>query len=422
MQRGQSKDHRPDLAQVKLMTAALDPSGHAIACDVLPGHRSDSALYRPIIARVRQTLGRSGLLYTGDCKMSARATRADIVGHDDYYLVPLTEENRQQVDQWVNDIVDGEQSAELIWREDCLLGAGYAVQRPMSVSLEDREVQWDERVLVVRSQGMAERQNRALMDGLKKGEAALWALTRAPRGRKRAYEDEASLCTAIAEIEERYHIEGLLKVTWQREETALIRYLQRGGSGPDRPKRTEVRVRYVITSVERDDQAIEQRQRRLGWRIYVTNTPPEEMNITQAVLHYRGSWSLERDYHLLKDRPLGISPLYVRTDAQIAGLTRLLMVALRLLTLIETQVRQRLAEEETELAGLFEGQPNRTTARPTATRILRAFAREEITLTRIKLGPQHHWHITPLSELQSRILEYLGLPRALYDGLSCNST
>lgn len=422
MQRGQSKDHRPDLAQLKLMAAALEPSGHPIACDVLPGHRSDGALYRPVIARVRRILERSGLLYTGDCKMSARATRADLVAHGDYYLVPLTEENKPLVAEWINAIVSGEQSAELIRREECLLGAGYALQRPMSVKLEDQEVHWVERVLVVRSQGMAERQNRALMDGLRKGEAALWALTRAPRGRKRAYQDEASLRAAIAEIEKRFHIEGLLKVTWQREETTLTRYLQRGRGGPDRPKRTEVRVRYVITSVQRDEQAIEQRQYRLGWRIYVTNVLQEEMNLTQAVLHYRSACSLERDYHLVKDRPLGISPLYVRNDDQIIGLTRLLTVALRFLTLIETQVRQKLAEAKAELAGLFEGQPNRTTARPTATRILRAFAREEITLTRIEFGSQCQWHITPLSELQTRILAYLGLPAALYGDLSYNST
>jgi transposase len=33
MQRGHSKDHRPDLPQLKLMAAAAEPSGHRIASD-----------------------------------------------------------------------------------------------------------------------------------------------------------------------------------------------------------------------------------------------------------------------------------------------------------------------------------------------------------------------------------------------------
>ena len=32
----------------------------------------------------------------------------------------------------------------------------------------------------------------------------------------------------------------------------------------------------------------------------------------------------ERNYHLLKDEPLGISPLFVRKEDQIIGLTHLL--------------------------------------------------------------------------------------------------
>jgi len=40
------------------------------------------------------------------------------------------------------------------------------------------------------------------------------------------------------------------------------------------------------------------------------------------VLIYNGGWSLERDFHVLKDVPLGIRPLYVREEEQIIGLTR----------------------------------------------------------------------------------------------------
>ena len=181
-------------------------------------------------------------------------------------------------------------------------------------------------------------------------------------------------------------------------------------------------MRYVVTDVRRDEEAIAKQRQRLGSRVQVTNLPRAKMTLAQAVSHYRGGWSLEQGFCLAKDRPLGISPLYVRDDDQIIGLTRLLSLVLRLLTLIEIKVRQGLASGKETLAGLYEGQASRTTDRPTATRLLKAFARAEITLTRVELGGQLLWHITPLSALLERILDHLNLPGSLYDSLAVNSS
>jgi len=84
MQRGQSKDHRPDLPQLKVMAAAAEPSGHLIACDVHAGQCADDPLYTPLLQRVRGIVGRPGLLYAGDCKMAALRTRAEIAAHHDF--------------------------------------------------------------------------------------------------------------------------------------------------------------------------------------------------------------------------------------------------------------------------------------------------------------------------------------------------
>ena len=48
---GHSKDHRPDLPQLKVMLATLDPLGLPLATDVLSGQRADDPLYLPAIAR-----------------------------------------------------------------------------------------------------------------------------------------------------------------------------------------------------------------------------------------------------------------------------------------------------------------------------------------------------------------------------------
>src|SRR5215217_2779697 len=88
---GHSKDHRPDLPQVKIMISALDPLGLPVATDVVPGQRADDPWYLPAITRVREGLGRRGLLSGGDGQMGALETRALIHTGGDSYLCPVSE-------------------------------------------------------------------------------------------------------------------------------------------------------------------------------------------------------------------------------------------------------------------------------------------------------------------------------------------
>ncbi len=71
------------------MLATLDPLGLPVATEVLSGEKADDPLYVPAIKRVRETLVTSGLLYIGDCKMAAIATRGYLAAGGDRYLCPL---------------------------------------------------------------------------------------------------------------------------------------------------------------------------------------------------------------------------------------------------------------------------------------------------------------------------------------------
>jgi transposase len=88
MQFGHSKDN-PLLRQVKLMMATLDPLGMVVTSDVVSGQQADDPLYMPVIERVVATLARKGLLFVGDVKMSALATRTQLQALEQYYLTPL---------------------------------------------------------------------------------------------------------------------------------------------------------------------------------------------------------------------------------------------------------------------------------------------------------------------------------------------
>jgi transposase len=425
MQRGHSKDHRPDLPQLKLMAAAAQPTSHLLACDIVPGQSADDPLYLPLIRRVRQQLRQQGLLYTGDCKMAALATRAELVAAKDYYLMPLprTGDAADEIETWIEEAVQGKYKLQKLRRanekgKQVVFAHAYERQRQQDSVVAEQALAWTERVQVIRSLELAQRQARQLDERLQEAAAELPTLTPAVGRGHKQYREEEALRAAVAEVLERHRVVDLLTVTWQREEQQQTRYRGSGRGGPGRPTYTTTKVRYAITAVQRNEAAIEQTKARQGWRVQVTNLPVSRWNLREAVLLYNGGWSVERDFHLLKDQPLGIQPLYVREDEQIVGLTRLLTIALRVLTLSELQVRNGLAEADESLSGLYEGQPKRTTEHPTAARCLKAISRMEITATRVAAGEQVQWHVTDLPSLLKRMLKLLHLSPTLYTRLT----
>ena len=70
------------------MLASLDPLGLPLATVVVKGSQADDPLYGPAIEQVRAILYRQGVLYLGDSKMAAEATRALVQAGNDYYLMP----------------------------------------------------------------------------------------------------------------------------------------------------------------------------------------------------------------------------------------------------------------------------------------------------------------------------------------------
>src|SRR5881296_2005875 len=148
LQFGHSKDD-PTRPQIKVMMGALDPVGMPLATDVLSGERADDGLYIPIMERIRTGLKTPGLLFVGDCKMSALDTRAYLVRHQDLYLspLPLTGATAEAMDAWITDGVRQGETGELarIWRtnergHEVLAAEGYECER--TCGAPDSDVAW----------------------------------------------------------------------------------------------------------------------------------------------------------------------------------------------------------------------------------------------------------------------------------------
>ena len=409
-QRGHSKDHRPDLRQLKVMLAGLDPLGVLVGADVVSGNTADDGLYIPMIARLRANLPAQGLLYIGDCKMGALATRAYVAQTGNFYLMPLAQvgELPEQLGKWVDEAVRGKVKLQTVWDVEgkTPLGEAYEFRRTLKAQTETGMHQWGERVLVVHSAAYAQLAVRSLHQRLTKAQAELLALT-PPRARgQRQFTDEATLQAAVDAIVARYAVTDLLTITlkYDTERRSVRSY----GSSPTR---SEERQRYVV-QVKENRARLRKLEPRLGWRVYATNALTHTLPLEQAVLAYRDEWLIERNCARLKGRTLSLAPLWIHRDDHALGLTRLLTLAARVLAVVEYQMRRSLAQEHREVVGLFPGQPTRSTAQPTTERLLRAF--QTVSLTLVQKGPQIFYLLTPLTSLQRTILHDLACPANLY--------
>jgi transposase len=408
----------------KLMVASLDPLGLPVVVDVEAGQKADDPLYVPAYLRAKAIIGGVGKLVVGDSKMSALATRATIVKGEDHYLTPLAHEKDEPglldalLLPWVGRVnettpiflpeelaADGSQPAR-----SQALATGFVVSRQRTMLLNEKEVEWPERLLVVLSQSYRRTMQEALAKRLDKAEAALLALTPARQRGKRQIQDEATLKAAIAQIQQQQRVVDLFTVSYtQHISEKQVR------SYKDKPARLERTVRFQLT-VTRNQDAIAAAFFRCGWRIYATNAPDSRLSLQQAVLSYRDQYLEEHIFARLHGKFLSITPLYIQRDDHAAGLFHLLSLAVRLLALGDFQMRQALAKENASLAGIYDGNAKRSTATPTTERILKAF--EHINLLLLVVAPGV-WRsvLTPLSPLQERILALLALPTSLYTDL-----
>ena len=258
----------------------------------------------------------------------------------------------------------------------------------------------------------AKAEKQAFQARVEKAQTDLKALNQSRRGKKPA-QDLASFSHEAEKILSKNRVQSLFQLSFQEkvEQRSQRKYR-------DRPARVIEKRRFQV-DYTLDTVALEQQMQMLGWRVYATNHPAAELSLSDAVVVYRQEYVIERGFGRLKGQPLSLRPMFLQREDHIKGLIRLLTIGLRLLTLVEFQVRRSLKLEEGKLSGLYAGNPKRSTARPTAERLLANF--KEITLVLIDAGEETFADLTALNPLQQEILRLLDFPIEIYTCLGPQS-
>ena len=423
LQFGHSKDHRPDLGQVKIASTTLDPLGMPLVTIAVSGEQADDVLYIPAIEATRKSVGgKKKLLYVGDSKMGAFAIRSNLAQHEEYYLMPLskvqvsTELMTSYLDAF-DARPEGERVLEKAFATDkkgnkVVIAEGFTITETHCDTIwkdgKAHQYEWTEQRFIVLSSNYASKQEAKLEKKIKKADADLRKLVKRRRGYK--YPETADeLREGVAAVLDAHGCQEYLNVTVTQEIVSkqIRQYKQR-------PARVEKSTIFHL-DIKENTENIKEAYRLMGWRAYATNAPSDELSLSKAVDVYRDSYLHEHGYSRLKGNPLSLTPMYLQKEDQITGLIRLLSLALRVLTLIEFVVRKQLTEEGGTLQGIYAGNKKRKTKTPRTETLLSAF--KGITLTIIHDGEREWVHLNPLKPVQRRILQLLGMSEEIYKSL-----
>ncbi|HSX78383.1 MAG TPA: hypothetical protein VLQ80_07430 [Candidatus Saccharimonadia bacterium] len=346
--------------------------------------------------------------------MSALDPRASMVGHQHRSLSPLpfTGATAEAMEAWRTAGVAHSEAGTLarIFRthdrgHEVLAAEGEEVER--SCGVPGGAAAWTERVLVLRSPMQAQQQAAGLDTRLGHAEKTLAALT-PPRGRgKRQITDETALAEAIATVLQDHRVHGVLRVAWEKQIERHTPYGGRGRGAASRPQRGLETVRSHIPRLARQGDPSTARTQRCGWKALVTNAGHTRLSWQEAVVCSRHAYRVARRCNRLKSR-VHIAPLLVKRNEPIEGLTSLLTLGVRVLTVLEFVRRRSLERAHATLPGLHPENKPKMADKPTAERILQAFRKISLTIIKHGAGEEILRRLTPFSGVQEAILQRLG--------------
>lgn len=381
-----------------ILLATLHPSNIPVVTWSFSGDHIPSTSFTRILEQISGILPQQRRRFIGDALMAIELRGAIHRRNDEYlFLLPeASSDPAHPLTDYFPASVSLHFSAKHGSHDDLSAGRGIEWSVPASAEIDGMTIVWNERRIAVRSPVQAHLLEESLRSRLAHAEEALLALCERKRGKRRPRSLDA-LRDAAQAILDSYQVHGLLRLHFaeQIEERLVRRY---------RGRPTGIRVaRDVQLSVSIDNDALDQMTRRLGWQLFGSNIPQQELSV-DCVLSITASpvWGFER----LHGRPLSLAPHEVHTPELEIGLLRLLALGLRTLALLETIARLQLLRE-----GLLSATDDeRALSRTTSERLLDAF-RDIMLIPGVHRLPHT---ITPLSPLQQRVLHLLALSPEIY--------
>ena len=340
--RGHSKDHRPDLKHI-LLGMSVTPERIPILANVENGNLDDKTWNFTFIQKMREALSLEmweNLTYVAD---SALITQTNLQRLNDL-RVPF-------VSRLPDTFKVSEEVKRTAWAADEWQKIGPVGKGPDAAVYRfqpfERKIQGlPYRLMVIHSNKLEKRKAERFAKQLTTEETILRKALQ--NLEKTVFHCEADAEAAIQAFTTA-HASDYFHWTLGVETQSQPRKRNRRG----RPKKGEVPVYdtvYVpsVRDFRRNEAAIEAEKRRLSTFVLITNQKRELCPDPDVLKTYKGQEAVETRFRLLKN-PQFVDGFYLKTPERIEALGIVLVMAMLLYGLLEHRVRQRLAQEDEPL-------------------------------------------------------------------------
>jgi len=302
---------------------------------------------------------------------------------------------------------------EQVYTEDkkggqVLVAEGFEQQ--VAVNYKDIEGnlhQWQERRVFVLSTAYSNAQEKSLDNKLNDTLGLIKDLLVAKKGKK-IPKTKQELEQSVASVLDKQGLTGLLEVSiTEQQHTKQIRAYK------NRESRQEHWSTFEL-EISRNEQAIAKRKQLQGWQVYATTTSKEALSFENVVWKYRHQNRVESRFNDLRNKVVPLVPIFLKKDERVEALINLLMVCLKICAIVEFKVAKKLGEQKQQLDTIYEGNPKRSTATPTAKRLLKQFGDISIVILDNKDSFMPEIMMTDLKPIHFKIIDLIGFDPKIY--------
>ncbi|MFI5937355.1 IS1634 family transposase [Actinoplanes sp. NPDC051494] len=358
---GHPKDRRPDLKQIQAGIAVSADGAVPVFHQVYDGGAGEIAQVVDAMHALQDLADTPGFLMVGDSKLISYGNLSAMTDTAVWFLAPLAASRVPAglfagIDPAATVAVDyiAQRDAAKSAEQRCVYRVTEDVMHLPGPRKTDR-VHAVRRILVHSSAN----QNAAhTARQLKLGKARTDLDTLARTAGTRYHPDTAAVTAKADQISKKRRVGAYLRTTITTD--------------PDTGK--------PVFAWHFDQDAIDAETATDGWYALLTNLDPADADPAEVLRRYKGQTAVEQRYATVKG-PLAVAPIFLQTNRRITALITVICLALLIFSLIEREVRQRLAEQHRHDMTGFYAFDNRA-VRPTARLILHA-------LNDLRLIPAH---------------------------------
>lgn len=395
---GYSRDKRPDLKQI-IAALSVQQDGIPLLATIADGNAADGPNYAQHWLAISAMLGRSDFLYLGDSKLYCLERIREILSQGGQFLCPMPMSQKEQLK--IAELID---SGNIKFAEKELANKKYGLwETGFEIIGKDNEPV-SLRKIVVRSEALANTQNKSRKQRLIQAQAELAALKLGQYKLK----TDCAIEQAVNEILSRLKVKPYLNVEIEQKEVIKKVKIGRGRPGPD-VQFQEHKLKQYTLKIALLAPPIKQAEMMDGIYLLCCSLDKSLLSTEGVLQEYKGQNKVERGHRDLKG-PIALTPVFLHKPERVAAISLVCVIALQLLRLMEFNAHSQLLKLDELLQDLL---PNRlATSRPPAFKMLQALSTIDLLEVVTPLGSQ--FLLNKLSPLQLKILQLLEVPLLAY--------